>query len=127
MYPIEMLCDLLGLIGLDRTDEVPFEAKFVQFDDFRDAFIHIVFPERALAGSGSRSDGTRAVPLADGQKRHRIAVAFCDTGRICDAFGDRGQVFRDPSHALPQVLRYTRSSLFMVNPDLPSQIESNGR
>ncbi len=60
--------------GLQRTDEMPFEAHGAQFRDLVNAFLEIALTERPLSGCGSFTQARRRPGLAHGKQE--------DVGRI---------------------------------------------
>ena len=66
-----MLGDATGLIGLHRSDEMPFQLQRGQLGHFIQRFLEVILPEIALTGGGQRGDGRRWLSLADRQQPHR--------------------------------------------------------
>ena len=86
-----------GLVGLQRADEMQFDAGIIvaQSRPFGLCFLHAVFTEDALACVEDRADFLRIEGFRYGDKRNGTPVALCFLFGIGDRGLDRVQVRYD--------------------------------
>ncbi|MPM37569.1 hypothetical protein SDC9_84187 [bioreactor metagenome] len=112
MHPVEMLGDRLGLVALQRADEVPFKIAPGDRGDLVDTFLHVVFTEGTLSCIGGIDHAGKRPGLAHCQQADRFRRTA--DSRCC--FGNAGldglQVVGDCAHnplGINNNSKYTRA------------------
>ena len=98
--PLEVSCDITGLVGLNLPDKMPRDIKGLEFLEFSYRFLNNIFPKIADTGIVGGPNGRCRLSLAYRQE--------CDDGigrvpaelRIPDPFERFYNAVLDLSHAL---------------------------
>ena len=99
MNPLEALGQLTGLVRLNGTDEMPFDAQAAQLGHFRDRLLQLVFAEARLSETIAGLDLLSGLGLADCQKTHGVACSAVLGAGIDDAGLDLCKAIGQVSHA----------------------------
>lgn len=68
VHPVEMFGNGFGLVGLDRTDEMPGQVQVAQFGLLGQGFLQVVLAEIGHAAGEGLADGGGRFGLAHGQQ-----------------------------------------------------------
>ncbi|MNT28238.1 hypothetical protein D3C72_1639090 [compost metagenome] len=101
VHPGEVLGQRLGLVRLDRADEVPDHIQVGEFGLLGQGFLQVVLAEVALAAGAGVAQGIRRLALAHRQQLYRLRIASGCLRRLTDARSDLCNIVVDRGHLLP--------------------------
>ena len=84
---------VLGLVGLDVPDAVPFDVEIGDGVLLGKGFLHVILAKNPLPEPEGGADGLHGMELRYGDEAHFFRLASGDAGGLGDAFAHGFQTF----------------------------------